>query len=416
MFIDEVHDYQSFIKNNFYLLGSQYNIIQEQFHVKNSILDILAYNQLEERLVIIELKNPKASYKAIAQIVRYYQYLKDSQLDNYIISRVPECLLVAPAFSSKNQNILNTYLNNNKLLKKKNSLDFTLNNKKRTKSFVTNLNISSNNPSTYETSFNNSIFDLKSPQLKNINISNILQNKVLVHLRPKSDYNKIKLDIILGYAYFISKENQNQNKKKIEKFIFKTQKNFDEKIKIFMQNNSEKKVDVKNNKKSSNENKNINTVNQEIKNIAKIFHKFENIMTIYGLIIYYLLKAKKEKEAKIIYLLIIKQNMRHIKYLEEIINFKELLTDKFGKYKLKIYDNFIPANTQNVALEYLEMEPLKLACQHFVNCCATGQKARSDGANGYEVVSILEEAERIMLGSKVEELNKKDFALSRMKG
>ena len=101
MFIDEVHDYQSFIKNNFYLLGSQYNIIQEQFHVKNSILDILAYNQLEERLVIIELKNPKAPYKAIAQIVRYYQYLKDSQLDNYIISRVPECLLVAPAFSSK---------------------------------------------------------------------------------------------------------------------------------------------------------------------------------------------------------------------------------------------------------------------------------------------------------------------------
>lgn len=84
--------------------------------------------------------------------------------------------------------------------------------------------------------------------------------------------------------------------------------------------------------------------------------------------------------------------------------------------KLKIYDNFIPANTQNVALDYLEMEPLKLACQHFVNCCATGQKARSDGANGYEVVSILEEAERIMLGSKVEELDKTNFALSRMKG
>ena len=84
--------------------------------------------------------------------------------------------------------------------------------------------------------------------------------------------------------------------------------------------------------------------------------------------------------------------------------------------KLKIYDNFIPANTQNLALDYLEIEPLKLACQHFVNCIETGQKARSDGANGYEVVSILEEAERIMLGSKKEELDKKDFALSRMKG
>ena len=83
--------------------------------------------------------------------------------------------------------------------------------------------------------------------------------------------------------------------------------------------------------------------------------------------------------------------------------------------KLKIYDNFVPANTQNVALDYLEIEPLKLACQHFVNCCETGQKARSDGANGYAVVSVLEEAEKIMLGAKVQELNKKDFALSRMK-
>ena len=83
--------------------------------------------------------------------------------------------------------------------------------------------------------------------------------------------------------------------------------------------------------------------------------------------------------------------------------------------KLKVYDNFKPANTQNYALDYLEIEPLKLACQHFVNCCASGQKARSDGANGYEVVSILEEAEKIMLGAKVEDLNKKDFALSRMK-
>ena len=84
--------------------------------------------------------------------------------------------------------------------------------------------------------------------------------------------------------------------------------------------------------------------------------------------------------------------------------------------KLKRYDNFVPANTQNVALDYLEIEPLKLACQHFVNCCETGQKARSDGANGYAVVSVLEEAERLMLGSKKEELDKKDFALSRMKG
>ena len=86
-----------------------------------------------------------------------------------------------------------------------------------------------------------------------------------------------------------------------------------------------------------NENKNINTINQEMKNVAKIFHKFENIMAIYGLIIYYLIKTKKENYSKLIYLLIIKQNMKHIKYLEKIINFKDLLTDKFAKYKLKVY-------------------------------------------------------------------------------
>lgn len=90
--------------------------------------------------------------------------------------------------------------------------------------------------------------------------------------------------------------------------------------------------------------------------------------------------------------------------------------DTLPANKLKVYDNFIPANTQDFPLDYLEIEPLKLECQHFVNCCASGQKARSDGENGYTVTKILEEAEKIMLGSKLEQLNQKDFALSRMKG
>lgn len=90
--------------------------------------------------------------------------------------------------------------------------------------------------------------------------------------------------------------------------------------------------------------------------------------------------------------------------------------DTLPTNKLKVYDNFIPANTQDFPLDYLEIEPLKLECQHFVNCCASGQKARSDGENGYTVTKILEEAEKVMMGSKVELLNQKDFALSRMKG
>ena len=106
---------------------------------------------------------------------------------------------------------------------------------------------------------------------------------------------------------------------------------------------------------------------------------------------------------------------KHVTLLVRGTKATAIFDDTAPTDKLKVYDNFKPANSQNYALDYLEIEPLKLACQHFVNCCASGQKARSDRANGYAVVSVLEEAEKIMLGSKVEDLNKKDFALSRMK-
>ena len=89
--------------------------------------------------------------------------------------------------------------------------------------------------------------------------------------------------------------------------------------------------------------------------------------------------------------------------------------EKTAENKLVIYDNLSSTNKNVEYPDYLEIEPLKLECQHFVNCCASGQKARSDGENGYTVTKILEEAEKIMLGSKLEQLNQKDFALSRMK-
>lgn len=106
---------------------------------------------------------------------------------------------------------------------------------------------------------------------------------------------------------------------------------------------------------------------------------------------------------------------KHVTLLVRGTKATAIFDDTAQTDKLRVYDNYIPANTQNYPLDYLEIEPLKLACQHFVNCCATGHKARSDGENGYTVVSILEEAEKLMLGAKVEELNNKDFALSRMK-
>ena len=85
-------------------------------------------------------------------------------------------------------------------------------------------------------------------------------------------------------------------------------------------------------------NKNMNLeIKKEIKSKTIIFHKFEIMMSIFILIIYYLIKTKKKERAKIIYLLIIKQNMRHFKYLEKMINFQDLIDDTNAKQKLQVY-------------------------------------------------------------------------------
>ena len=92
-----------------------------------------------------------------------------------------------------------------------------------------------------------------------------------------------------------------------------------------------------------------------------------------------------------------------------------VLDDTVPENKLRLYDNFAEGKTQDIQLDYLEIEPLKLECQHFIRCCSSGIKARSDGESGYHITSILEEAERIMLGRDIVKLNQKNFALSRTK-
>ena len=92
-----------------------------------------------------------------------------------------------------------------------------------------------------------------------------------------------------------------------------------------------------------------------------------------------------------------------------------ILDDTVMENKLSIYDNFAAGASTNIPLDYLEIEPLKLECQHFISCCESGKKARSDGENGYSVVKILEEAEKIMLGEKVKQLDEVNFSLSRLK-
>src|SRR5574344_1870514 len=106
---------------------------------------------------------------------------------------------------------------------------------------------------------------------------------------------------------------------------------------------------------------------------------------------------------------------KHVTLLVRGTKATAILDDTVPDHKLNLYDNGAGGAQRSIATDYLEIEPLKLECQHFVHCCETGQKARTDGENGFKVVRILEEAERIMLGERAKKLDEMDFALSRLK-
>lgn len=96
-FIDEVHDYQSFIRDNINMLGDL-SIIKEQFKIDNYIIDILAYDNTKHRLVIIELKNIRAKVQIIGQTLGYYSKLTNININDLYIEDVPEVMLVVPDF------------------------------------------------------------------------------------------------------------------------------------------------------------------------------------------------------------------------------------------------------------------------------------------------------------------------------
>ena len=106
---------------------------------------------------------------------------------------------------------------------------------------------------------------------------------------------------------------------------------------------------------------------------------------------------------------------KHVQLLVRGTKATAILDDTLPENKLVIFDNFKKDNKQDIKIDYLEIEPLKLECQHFISCCEKGVHARSDGDNGFMVTQILEEAEKLMLGDRVKNLDKVDFALSRTK-
>ena len=92
-----------------------------------------------------------------------------------------------------------------------------------------------------------------------------------------------------------------------------------------------------------------------------------------------------------------------------------IFDDTVPEDKLILVSSTTPGQSEKVSLDYLEIEPLKLECQHFINCINNGYKARSDGENGYNVGKISEEAEKLMLGERAKKLDNVSYSYSRRK-
>lgn len=114
-FVDEIHGYQKFVRDNIKMLGNLI-IITEQLYMKNTnknFVDILALDLNDNRLVILELKNINTDDKILAQPIRYYDLLIRAQEDltillykanktiNFDIENVnyePKIMIVVPNF------------------------------------------------------------------------------------------------------------------------------------------------------------------------------------------------------------------------------------------------------------------------------------------------------------------------------
>jgi predicted dehydrogenase len=73
-----------------------------------------------------------------------------------------------------------------------------------------------------------------------------------------------------------------------------------------------------------------------------------------------------------------------------------IIDDTQGENKLHIIGKDNATEPIDAYPEYLSIEPLKLECQHFINCMRYGTDPKTDGLNGYSVVRVLEMAERKM--------------------
>jgi predicted dehydrogenase len=65
----------------------------------------------------------------------------------------------------------------------------------------------------------------------------------------------------------------------------------------------------------------------------------------------------------------------------------------YGEYITRSGDIFSP--------RIPNLEPLRVECEHFVECCLIGERPRSDGLSGLRVVRVLEALQQSLDRSRV---------------
>jgi predicted dehydrogenase len=86
-----------------------------------------------------------------------------------------------------------------------------------------------------------------------------------------------------------------------------------------------------------------------------------------------------------------------------VIGDKQMLVYDEVLQKITVYDKGVDESLNNrdsgsEVVEVADSQPLKIECQHFLDCVKTRQRPLSDGWNGVAVVEILEKATELLNG------------------
>jgi len=226
--------------------------------------------------------------------------------------------------------------------------------KKKYKNSRKSISMSSNNPSTtVESSISGSLFDGSHNIKKKISYApkrkrfpsayfDETRARRSVICFPKIPEMKLVFDILFGHHYFLS--NTKRDIPKLEKFIFELQKKFNENISHLYDDNDEDiggpgsrfKSDKNVIKNSGNSSKNLVKV-YKIQKKDDFFKKLEDLIAMYSLIIFFFARTQNMNKAKILYLIMIKQNLKCINYLEKLIDFNIIITEKSDKNLMSIF-------------------------------------------------------------------------------